>query len=60
MDHCISQTCRRMIECIFGWGEQHGTPRKAKVRGIANVAEVFMLNLIGYNVVCIPKLLAST
>ena len=55
-----SQTCRKMIECVFGWGKQHGTMRKAKVRGLANVAATFMLNLIGYNLVRIPKLLAGT
>ena len=56
----MSQTCRKMIECVFGWGKQHGTLRKAKVRGLANVAAVFMLNLIGYNLIRIPKLLAGT
>ena len=56
----MSQTCRRMIECVFGWGKQHGTMRKAKIRGLANVASVFMLNLIGYNLVRIPKLPAGT
>ena len=30
----ISQTCRKMAECIFGWGKQHGTMRKTKHRGI--------------------------
>jgi len=56
----MSQTCRKMIECVFGWAKQHGTLRKAKVRGIPNVAAVFMLNLIGYNLIRIPKLLEST
>jgi hypothetical protein len=56
----MSQTCRKMIECVFGWGKQHGTMRKAKLRGCANVASVFMLNLIGYNLVRIPKLLDET
>ena len=56
----LSQTCRKMIECVFGWGKQHGTLRKAKLRGLANVASVFILNLIGYNLVRIPKLLAGT
>lgn len=55
----MSQTCRSMIECVFGWGKQHGTMRKAKIRGLANVASVFMLNLIGYNLVRIRKLLAG-
>jgi transposase len=55
----ISQTCRKMTECIFGWGKQHGTMRKTKHRGIAAVAADFMLNLIAYNLVRIPKLIAA-
>jgi hypothetical protein len=31
----ISQTCRAMVECIFGWGKQHGTMRKTWHRGVA-------------------------
>ena len=54
-----SQTRRAMIECIFGWGKQHGTMRKTKHRGIARVAADFMLNLIAYNLIRIPKLLAA-
>jgi hypothetical protein len=27
-----------MIECIFGWGKQHGTMRKTKHRGLASVS----------------------
>jgi hypothetical protein len=48
---------RAMIECIFGWGKQHGTMRKTKHRGIAGVATNFMLNLIA--LIRIPKLVAS-
>jgi len=55
----ISQTCRAMIECIFGWGKQHGTMRKTKHRGVSAVGADFMLNLIAYNLVRIPKLLAT-
>jgi hypothetical protein len=47
-----------MTECIFGWGKQHGTMRKSKHRGIARVAADFLLNLIAYNLIRIPKLLA--
>lgn len=54
-----SQTRRAMIECIFGWGKQHGTMRKTKHRGIVRVAADFMLNLIAYNLIRIPKLLAT-
>ena len=54
----ISQSCRAMVECIFGWGKQHGTMRKTKHRGIAAIGGDFMLNLIAYNLVRIPKLIA--
>ncbi len=54
----ISQSCCAMVECIFGWGKQHGTMRKTKHRGIARVGADFMLNLIAYNLVRIPKLIA--
>jgi hypothetical protein len=55
--YAMSQSRRAMIECIFGWGKQHGTMRKTKHRGIGRVAADFLLNLIGYNLVRIPKLL---
>jgi len=45
----MSQSRRAMVECIFGWGKQHGTMRKTKHRGIARVAADFLLNLIAYN-----------
>jgi hypothetical protein len=54
-----SQSRRAMIECIFGWGKQHGTMRKTKHRGIGHVAADFMLNLIAYNLIRIPKLVAA-
>src|SRR6201996_1275301 len=55
----MSQSCRAMAECIFGWGKQHGTMRKTKHRGPARVAGDFLLNLIAYNLVRIPKLIAA-
>jgi transposase len=54
-----SQSRRAMIECIFGWGKQHGTMRKTKHHGIGRVAADFMLNLIAYNLIRIPKLVAA-
>jgi transposase len=57
--YALSQSRRAMIECIFGWGKQHGTMRKTKLRGLANVAGNFMLNLIAYNLIRIPKLIAA-
>ncbi len=55
----FSQSCRAMVECIFGGGKQHGTMRKTKHRGTAAVGADFMLNLIAYNLVRIPKLIAA-
>ena len=57
--YAISQSRRAMIECIFGWGKQHGTMRKTKHRGTARVAGDFLLNLIGYNLIRLPKLLIA-
>jgi transposase len=54
-----SQSRGAMIECIFGWGKQHGTMRKTKHRGIPRVAADFLLNLIAYNLIRIPKLAAA-
>ena len=55
----MSQSRRAMIECIFGWGKQHGTMRKTKHRGICRVTADFLLNLIAYNLIRIPKLLTA-
>jgi len=55
----MSQSRRAMTECIFGWGKQHGTMRKTKHRGFGRVAADFLLNLIAYNLIRIPKLVAA-
>jgi transposase len=55
-----SCSIRARIECIFGYGKQAGTMRKTKHRGLASVACDFLLNLIGYNLVRIPKILQAT
>jgi len=55
--YAMSQSRRPMIECIFGWGKQHGTMRKTKHRGIVRVTADFLLNLIAYNLVRLPKLI---
>ena len=55
----ISEVCRKASECIFGWGKQHGTLRKAKQRGEDKVEALFELNLSGYNLVRLPKLIAA-
>src|ERR1700730_7664472 len=40
-------------------GKQHGTMRKAKHRGVARNAGGFLLNLIAYNLIRIPKMVAA-
>jgi transposase len=55
----MSQTRRKLIECVFGWGKQHGTLRKTKHCGLAQVASDFLLNIIAYNLIRIPKLIAA-
>ena len=47
------------VECIFGWGKQHGTMRKTKHHRIRRIAADFLLNLIAYNLIRIPKLVAA-
>src|SRR5689334_15240915 len=55
----MSQSRRAVVECIFGCGKQHGTMRKAKHRGRARVAGDFLLNLIGYNLIRLPRLITA-
>jgi len=57
--YSASQICRKAIECVFGFGKQHGTMRKAKLTGLDHVASVFDVNLIAYNLARLPKLLAA-
>ena len=55
----MSQTRRSTIECIFGWGKRHGAMRKTEHRGLRRVAAGFLLNLIAYNPIRIPKIVAA-
>jgi IS5 family transposase len=57
--YAMSQARRKMIECVFGWGKQHGTMRKTKHRGVERVGADFLLNLIAYNLIRIPKLIGA-
>jgi transposase len=52
-----SMTRRKAIECVFGWGKQHGTMRKTKHRGIWRVSQDFFLNITAYNLFRLPKLI---
>jgi transposase len=55
----MSQTRRKMVECPFGWGKQHGTIRKTKHRSRIRVEAEFLINMIGYNLMRLPRLIPS-
>jgi transposase len=55
----ISQRIRKRIEEVFGWIKKPGGFAKAKVRGRPKVEAVFTLTVIAYNLIRIPKLLAT-
>jgi hypothetical protein len=57
--YAMFQTRRKRIECVFRCGKQHDTLRKTKHRGLAQVASDFLLNIIAYNLIRIPKLIAA-
>lgn len=55
-----SQICRKRIEEVFGWIKAQAGLAKVKVRGCAKVAAVFAFAVAAYNLIRIPKLLASS
>jgi hypothetical protein len=55
----ISQRCRKRIEESFGWVKTIGGAAKLKVRGLAKAKSFFTPQMIAYNLIRIPKLLAA-
>jgi hypothetical protein len=55
----ISQVCRKRIEEVFGWIKAQAGFAKVKVRGCAKAEAVFTFAVTAYNLIRIPKLLAS-
>ena len=49
--------CRKQCTLSRAWDKQHGTLRKIKHRGLAQVTSDFLLNIIAYNLIRIPKLI---
>ena len=58
--YAISQTIRKRIEEIFGWGKTIGGLAQVKVRGLTKVEAVFIFALVAYNLIRLPKLLESS
>jgi hypothetical protein len=57
--YAVSLRVRKRIEEVFGWIKTVGGLRKTRHRGTALVEWMFTLTAAAYNVVRIPKLLAS-
>lgn len=55
----VSQRCRKRIEEVFGWIKASAGMAKVKLRGCARVGAAFTLNLAAYNLIRLPKLLAT-
>jgi transposase len=57
--YAVSQRCRKRIEEAFGWIKSAAGFAKVKLRGCARVDAAFTMALSAYNLVRLPKLLAS-
>lgn len=55
----ISQRCRKRIEEVFGWIKSSAGLAKVKLRGRSRVDAAFTMALVAYNLIRLPKLLAS-
>jgi transposase len=55
----ISQRCRKRIEESFGCAKTIGGAAKIKLRGLAKAKGFFTFQMIAYNLIRIPKLLAQ-
>ncbi|MBT9471893.1 MAG: IS5 family transposase [Pseudomonadota bacterium] len=55
----VSQRCRKRIEEVFGWIKSSAGLAKVKLRGRAKVDAAFTLHLAAYNLIRLPKLLAT-
>jgi Transposase DDE domain len=55
----VSQRIRKRIEEVFGWAKTSGGMRKTRHRGEDRVGWMFTLTATAYNLVRLPKLLAT-
>ncbi|MGF6312108.1 ribosomal protein S6E (S10) [Bradyrhizobium sp. i1.8.4] len=54
--YAVSQRKRKLIEQGFGWAKTVGRIRRAMVRGLEKVDQMFVLNMTGYNLVRVRTL----
>jgi hypothetical protein len=57
--YAISQRCRKRIEEVFGWVKGAAGLAKVKLRGRDRVDTAFTLALAAYNLIRLPRLLAT-
>ena len=55
----VSQRKRKLVEEAFGWGKTIAGMAKVKVRGLARVRFKFTFTMAAYNLIRMPRLLAS-
>ena len=55
----ISQVIRKRIEEAFGWAKSAAGLRKTRHRGLGRVGWQFILTMAAYNLIRLPKLLAT-
>jgi transposase len=56
----ISQVIRKRIEEVFGWAKSAAGLRKTRHQGLGRVGWQFTLTMAAYNLIRLPKLLATT
>lgn len=57
--YAISQCCRKRIEEVFGWTKTQAGLAKTRFRGTGRVEASFTLALAAYNLIRLPRLLAT-
>jgi transposase len=57
--YAVSQRIRKRIEEVFGWGKEIGGMRRTLLRGLERVGWSFKLRVAAYNLIRLPKLLAT-
>ena len=57
--YAVSQRIRKRIEEAFGWGKEVGSMRRTRFRGLPRVGLSFAFSAAAYNLVRLPKLVAT-
>lgn len=57
--YALSQIIRKRIEEVFGWAKGSGKSRKTRFRGLPRVGFAFSLDVAAYNLIRLPRLLAT-